>query len=133
MLSLFPEFFTYQQIAPFLLRLVLAAIFLGSGYSKLFKTFSETTRVFNSKGIRPAKFWTGLVGSVEFASGIMFILGFLTQLAAILTAAIMAIAILKVKRKEKFLGGYDFELLILVCSLALILLGPGIFSIDTPL
>ena len=133
MLSLFPELFTYQQIAPFVLRLVLAFIFIGSGYSKLFKTRLETVKFFESTSIRPAKFWTILVGSTELISGFLLFLGFLTQAASISIIIIMTGAILKVKIKQGFWGGYEFELLVLVCALSLLVLGPGILAIDLPL
>ncbi len=133
MLSLFPYFFTYQQVAPFLLRVVLAFIFIGHGYPKLFNSRQKTTEFFDSIKIKPASFWTIIVGLVEFVSGILLLIGLFTQLAAILVSIVMLVAILKVKIKQGFLGGYDFEILILVCALSLLLLGPGIFSIDLPL
>lgn len=123
MLSLFPELFTYQQIAPFILRIVLALIFIGSGYSKLFKARLETTKLFQSI----------LVGLIELISGLFFLFGFLTQAVAILVSILVLTTILKVKIKQGFLGGYDFDLLILTCALSLLVLGPGIFAIDLPL
>lgn len=131
--SLFPALFDYQQIGPIIIRLILAAIFIAQGFSKLFKTRGETAVFFNSTGIKPSKFWVIFVGLIEFLSGIMLATGFLTQLAATLIAIIMIVAILKVKIKQGFLGGCDFELLILTCALALLLLGPGNFSVDLPL
>jgi len=132
MLSLFPDLFTYHEIAPFILRLVLAFIFLGHGYSKL-KTKEGTVKFFDSIKIKPAKFWVALLALAELTSGAMFLIGFLTQAAAILVSVIMILAIVKIKIKQKFLGGYEFELLILACALSLLLLGPGIFALDLPL
>ena len=37
MLSLFPQLFTYQELAPFILRVISAAILISYGYSKIFK------------------------------------------------------------------------------------------------
>ncbi|MBU1179041.1 DoxX family protein [Patescibacteria group bacterium] len=133
MLSLFPELFAYQNLAPFIIRLILALIFLGNGYSKLFKTFNKTMEFFNSVKIKPAKFWTIFVGITELLSGILLAMGFLTQAAAVAIILIILAAIIKVKIKQGFLGGYDFDLLILACALALLVLGPGAFSIDLPL
>jgi putative oxidoreductase len=133
MLNLFPELLNYQQLAPVFLRLILAAIFWGSGYAKLFKARKKTSDFFNSIGIKPGGFWAIIVGLAETASGIMFLLGFLTQLAAILISILMIVAIITVKRKHGFGGGYDFELLILACALALLFMGAGIFSFDLPL
>ncbi|MFH1979142.1 MAG: DoxX family protein [Patescibacteria group bacterium] len=134
MLSLFPEFLNYQQLAPFLLRAILALIFMGNGYYKLFKSFKKTSKFFGTIKIRPAKFWTGLIGIVEILVGIMLGLGFLTQLAAMLAIAVALFFIfIKNKVKQGLLGGYDFDLLILICALSLLFLGPGVFSIDIPL
>lgn len=109
MLSLFPWLLTYEQIAPFLLRIALAIIFLGSGYHK----------------IKLSKFQTKSVGLVEIGCSIMLVLGFLTQLAAILIVIITTITTLKTNKRIAFL--------IIACALSLLLLGPGIFSIDLPL
>ena len=133
MLSLFPELFTYQLVAPFLLRMILALIFIGNGYSKIFKSKIKTLEFFNSIGLKPNKFWVYLIGLTELVSGILFLLGFLTQAAAIAIALIMLGSIVKVKAKQGFLGGYDFDLIILFCAISLLFLGPGIFSIDLPL
>ena len=131
--SLFPEFFAYELVAPFFLRVILGLIFLGNGYSKLFKSRQGTTEFFSSIGLRPATAWVYAIGAAELASGLMFILGIFVQLAAVIVSLIMVGAIFKVKIKEKFIGGYDFELLILFVSISLLFLGPGIFSFDMPL
>lgn len=133
MLSLFPDLFTYEQIAPFLLRVILALIFLGNGYSKLFKTWPETSTFFAEHGLKPGGFWTSFIGILEIVLGIAFVLGFLIQPASFIVAILMLGAIIKIKRKEGFLGGCDFELLILVIALSLLFLGPGILSLDLPL
>ena len=132
MLSLFPDLFTYEQIAPFLLRIILALIFLGNGYSKLFKTWRETSLFFARHGLKPASFWAGLIGTTELVSGIMLAIGFLTQVASLFIMAIMLGAIIKVKFKEGFLGGYDLDLLVLITAASLLFLGPGILSVDMP-
>ncbi|MFC1625258.1 DoxX family membrane protein [Patescibacteria group bacterium] len=108
MLSLFPELFTYQQIAPLLLRLALAVIFLSSGYHK----------------VKAQKLKIKSIGTIEFSCGAMLVLGFLTQISAILAILITTTTILKVNKRIGFL--------ILACALSLLLLGPGIFSIDLP-
>ncbi len=133
MLSIFPELLSYSQVAPFIFRVVLALIFIGTGYSKLFKDFQQTSSFFESLKIKPGKFWAVFVGIAEFVSGVLLLVGFLTQIAALLIAIIMFVAIITAKRDEGFVGGYDFDLLILVVALSLLVLGPGIFSIDLPL
>ena len=133
MLSLFPQLLTLEQLAPFILRLALGVIFIAHGYPKLFTQFSGTAQFFESVGIKPAKFWVFVVGAVEFFGGILLVAGFLTQPAAFLLAVNMLVAIWKLKFKQGLVGGYEFDLALLAVALALLVLGPGAFSLDLPL
>ena len=132
MLSLFPQLFDFQIFAPLLLRLALGLVFIAHGFPKL-KSFRATAQFFDSIGIKPAKFWVAIVAIVEFAGGIALIAGIFTQLAALLIAVNMIVAIAVVKRKQGFVGGYEFDLALLAMALALALLGPGAFAFDLPL
>ncbi len=133
MLNLFPGFLDYGFFAPLLLRLIVGLIFVAHGYPKLFGGFSQTAGFFESVGIKPAKFWVFVVGVVEFFGGIALIVGFATQLAALLIAIDMLVAIWKVKAKQGFVGGYEFDLTLLVAALSLVLTGAGAYAIDLPL
>lgn len=135
MLSIFPQLFTYSEIAPLLLRLALAVIFIAHGYPKLFKNFQGTADFFGSVGLKPAKFWAIVVGISEFFGGIFLLIGFLTQISAILMSIIMltAIYVKKFKFKKGLTEGYEFDLILLAAALSLLFLGPGAFSIDLPL
>ncbi len=130
--SLFPQALAFNAFGPLVLRLVLGVVFIVHGYPKLFKNFSQTASFFDSIGIRPAKFWVLVVGVTEFFGGIALIFGFATQLAALLIAINMAVATVKVKIKQGFVGGYEFDLVLLVVALALVVLGPGAFALDLP-
>jgi len=135
MLSLFPQLLDFGMLGPVLLRIGLAIVFIAHGYSKLFKkeNFLGTAQFFESINIKPAKFWVLVVGITEFLGGILLLAGFFTQLVALLLAFDMLIAILKVNFKKGLVGGYEFELILLLSALALVVLGPGAFSIDLPL
>lgn len=136
MLSVFPNLFNYSGLAPFILRVALGVIFIAHGYPKLFKNFSGTAQFFESIGLKPAKYLTIIVGISEFFGGIALILGFLTQIAAILIAITMFVAIVyvkKIKFKKGLVDGYELDLILFASALALIFLGPGAFAIDLPL
>ncbi len=133
MLSLFPQLFDYWLLGPLLLRVILAAVFIAHGYPKLFGGFSGTAQFFESINIKPGKFWVLVVGIVEFFGGILLALGLWVQPIALLLAIDMAVAIWKVKRKEGFVHGYEFELVLLAIALSLLVLGPGAYSVDLPL
>ncbi|MEK7647077.1 MAG: DoxX family protein [Patescibacteria group bacterium] len=130
MLSVFPQLFALQALAPFVLRLVLGTVFIVHGYPKLFKNFSETAGFFGMLGLKPAKFWVLVVGITEFFGGWLLIVGLFTQVAAALIAIDMIVAILLVTRKKGFAGGYEFDLALLAMALSLLVLGPGAFAFD---
>ena len=73
-----------------------------------------------------------LVSTTEFFGGIALVLGFFTRLAAIPLAFTMVIALLVVKLKGGYFlpDGYEYVLLLLAGSVALILTGSGAFAIN---
>lgn len=130
--ALFPQVFYLSELAPLILRLVLGAVFIAHGYPKLFKDFYGTAAFFESVGLKPAKFWVLVVGSVEFFGGILLILGLFTQAVALLIVINMLGAIWKVKFKQGFVNGYEFDLALLAMAATLFFLGAGAYSIDFP-
>ncbi len=114
MLSLFPQLFAYQELAPFILRLVIGFIAISFGYSGLFKS-SERLRF--------------TIGIVYFCAGILLFAGFFTQLAA----GLVSIAAIVELFRSSFGKNYQFFILFIAALIALMLLGPGLFSIDLPL
>ena len=132
-LNIFPQLLNYGLYGPLLLRLGLAAVFIVHGYPKLFGGLVGTAQFFESIGIRPGKFWALVVGIVEFFGGILLIVGLFVQPVAILLAINMIVAIWKVKFSKGFSGGYEFDLILLIMALALLVLGGGAYSIDLPL
>jgi len=136
MFSIFPQLFVYDQLAPLILRLAVGIIFVAHGYPKLFKNFGATADFFGSVGLKPAKFWVAVVGISEFFGGILLLIGFLTQIAALLIAITMLVAMIyvnKIKFKKSLISGYELDLILFAAAFALIFLGPGAFAIDLPL
>jgi putative oxidoreductase len=130
--SLFPQLLAFQLLAPFILRLVLAAVFIVHGYPKLFKDLAGTAGFLESLGFRPAKMWAIILGFVEFFGGILLLIGLFTQAVAALIAFVMFMAIWKVGRSRGFVGGYEFELALFAMAVSLIFTGPGAFAFDLP-
>ncbi|OGF63909.1 hypothetical protein A2661_02000 [Candidatus Giovannonibacteria bacterium RIFCSPHIGHO2_01_FULL_45_24] len=140
MLSIFPQFLDYGFYAPTILRVALGAIFLAHGWQKLVSDKVQFAGWFESMKFRPGKFWAWLVTLAEFLGGICLIVGFLTQLAALVLAVQFLAILLWFKRGQKFIGGlsageagWEFDFLILLALLALLVLGPGALAIDLPL
>jgi uncharacterized membrane protein YphA (DoxX/SURF4 family) len=121
MLSLFPQLFTYQELAPFILRLTAGLISIGFAYSKL---------------KNPAERLNFGVGLVQFCAGVLLIAGFLTQLAAGLIILAVLFDLLRpasLSQGRPGLKNYKFMIFLVAVLVALMFLGPGFFSIDLPL
>lgn len=122
--------FILNDWAWLILRVVFGVIFVAHGKGKLFGGLSGIAQFFASVGLKPAKLLAIVVAVVEFFGGILVILGLFTQVAAFFIGIVMIVAMLKVTIKKGFIGGYEFDLILFACALALFLLGGGNFSLD---
>ena len=108
-----------------LLRIVLGFIFTYHGYLKLFAEggFKQTVGFFTQIGIPLPLYSALIVALIEFAGGILLLIGLLTRWASLLLLVDMLVAFFKVHMNNGFLitsGGYEF-VLILLAGLVLIL------------
>ncbi len=131
----FEYLLTYQDAGLFVLRLALGVIFVAHGYPKLFKMFGGFAGWLESIGIKPGKFWAAVVGVTEFFGGIAVILGVFTQVAGLLLAINMIVAMAKVKwGKVKMIEmdkmGWEIDLALFALALALVFLGAGAYSLS---
>ena len=119
MLSLFPSLLSYEQVGPFIIRLVLGIVLLYFGYEKILK--KGTSSGSNAKAY----------GATEVIIAIFLIIGLFTQLAALLNAIILIIKIGFKARDGKLLNdGINYYILLLSMAIALIFMGPGFFAFD---
>lgn len=71
-------------------------------------------------------------GVSELAAGLLFIVGVFLPLAAILITIIMIGAIAKVHGPKGFsnaAGGFEYNLVLVIVSIGIALIGPGDFSL----
>jgi putative oxidoreductase len=132
-----------------LLRLVLGWIFVYSGSGKMFGAFGGmgmTNWVHAMESMHlpvlPAAAWAWMAASGEFFGGLFVLLGLLTRLAALPILVTMLVAIAEVHGKNGFTGvpveghpgamyaGYMLNLVLIAMSVALILTGGGLVSLD---
>lgn len=133
---MFSYFFLYQDLGLLLLRLALGAAFVAHGYPKLFRMFGGFAGWLDSIGIKPGRFWALVVGVVEFFGGLALIIGLFVQLAALLIAVDMLVAMIKVKwGKVGFVEmektGWELDLIYLVAAVLLLVSGAGSYSLDS--
>lgn len=139
-LQIFPQFLDYWFYAPLLLRIALGAIFLVHGWKKLAHDKTQFAGWLESMRFRPGKFWAWLVTIVEFLGSVMLLAGFWTQLAALVLAAEFLVILFWFRRGQPFVArpdvpamSWEFDFLILLSLLALLILGSGSWSLDLPL
>ncbi len=117
-----------KDLGLFLIRLALAAVFIAHGWIKL-NGLGATEAFFDNVGIPAAGAMAVIVALVEFLGGIALLLGIFTKWAAGLIAVTMLVAILQVKGKMGFIGGFEFDLTLLLAALALIFTGAGEWTV----
>src|SRR5712692_8558234 len=135
--------FTDDSKATAFLRLVLGVVFFAHGAQKLLgwfggPGFSGSLGLFTGYLHIPAPF-AFLAIAAEFFGGLGLILGFLTRVAAFGIAIEMLVAILMVHHRfglfmnwagDQKGEGFEYHLLVLAISFAIMLLGAGAFSVD---
>lgn len=119
-----------QPLGLLVLRLVLGAIMIAHGSTKVFGGMHAFTGVVSGLGI-PG--WLAyLAAAAEFGGGILVILGLLTRFAALSIVIDMLVAILKVHWKHGFVGegNYQFPLALAAIAFALVFFGAGPIALD---
>lgn len=120
--SLFPYLFTYEQVAPLILRLILGITLAYFGYRKMRERGTSS----GSNSV--------IYGAAEIVIGAFLVIGLFTQLAALINVVILIIKIgYKIRDKAFLTDGINYYLLLLTIAISVIFLGPGWFAFDLPL
>jgi len=129
------EALTYKTLAPLILRLGLAVIFIFHGLQKV----NADTNWGTAWGGEMPTAMQVAVAYGELVGGIALFFGFLTRLAALGIAVIMGGAIALVHGQHGFnlrvpddpnAMGFEYNFALIVMCLALIVAGGGILSLD---
>jgi len=123
------------------LRLALAAVFIGHGAQKVlgvwegpgFSKFISTSAPYAF--MKPSWLWMGAAALSELVGGVLLLLGLLTRVGAFFLACTMLVAVVGVHWPAFFASnrGIEYPLSLLAMSLALLISGGGIASIDLAL
>ena len=119
------------------MRVVLGVVFLVHGAQKLFGWFggggvAGTGDFFASLGLNPGVPLALLSGAGEVLGGLLLLFGLWVPVAAIVLTIDMLVAIAFRTWKLGFIsgGGVELNLLVLAMVAALVLLGPGVYSLE---
>jgi putative oxidoreductase len=114
-----------------ILRPGVAAIFLSTGYDKLFGALGKWLAWFPKQGF--PSYFAYIAGSLELFGGVLLVLGLLTRIIGLLLAIQMAIAVWKVSLPHSGIlnvEGYGLPLMLGVACFALFTVGAGALSLD---
>ena len=109
------------------IRIIAGLTFIAHGLPKFFDV-SGGYGFFESVNLPPELFLP--IALLEVGGGLAILLGIITRIASALLIIEMLGAIFMVKLSKGFIGGYEFELLLISICVSLVILGPGKISIE---
>ncbi len=124
-------FGSYADAAALIGRLALGALFLAHGWPKI-KDLRKPIGFVKGTGWPAGAAFAVLFTLLEFLGGLALIIGFLTQIVAVLFVLEMIATTVfsKTKLKKNFISGYELDIAYAAFALALAFLGPGAWSLD---
>ena len=130
-----------NDLAALVVRLVQGSLLAGHGAQKLFGSFGGhglegTSGFMEMLGLRPGRPWALLAGLSEFGGGVLTAVGLLNPLGPIGVIASMSMATAKAHWGKPIWGtegGAELPVTNTAISTALLLSGPGKYSLDRAL
>ena len=114
-------------------RAALGASMVYHGLGKLREGSPEQVgQFFESVGLRPGRTLAVVTGAAEMFAGVAAILGLWTRPAALAVLVTQAVALTKVTAKNGYdvtKGGFEYNLALMAIAVALLVAGPGMFSV----
>jgi putative oxidoreductase len=127
-----------MSIGLLIIRVVIGLSFMAHGAQKLFGWFggyglNGTGGWMESLGLKPGVTMALMAGLAELIGGLLFTLGLLTPLAAVMIAATMVMTIVKVHAPNGYWAtqnGYELNLTLIAVVIGVAFIGPGQYALD---
>lgn len=134
MLSVFPELLNYSLVGITLIRVLVGIVILYIGLITVSTKRALYASEMHLKNHPFAESWPWVFGVVEILTGVFLLLGFLTQIMAIIAAYLFINLGFVEKHIGKVLNQSTlFFFVMTTISVSILFIGPGLFSIDLPL
>ena len=134
MLNPFPDLLTYSLLAPFILRIVAGFIFINLGLLAFKHEKDHWLSSFSALKIPKPEIALKILGGIEIVGGVMFLLGFYTQIAALVLALLtFAETYIEYKEPDLLKRNLVFYVMLLAIVVSLLFSGAGAFALDLPL
>jgi putative oxidoreductase len=136
----FPEIPDADRLAALAIRLVVGPVMAYHGYLKLDRGvggFADSVAQLEVLGMALPRVMGYVVVGIELIGGLCLLAGFLTRIWSALLATQMLLIPFVVKSQVGLIApqgadgtGFELDLLIAACALALVLMGPGALALD---
>lgn len=134
MLNPFPDLLTYSLLSPFILRVVAGIIFADLGFLAFKNEKERWAASLSALKVPSPELAVKILGGIEIAGGIMLILGFYTQIAALVLGLLtFAEVYTEYKEPEVLKRNIVFYIILLAIVVSLLFSGAGAFAFDLPL
>jgi uncharacterized membrane protein YphA (DoxX/SURF4 family) len=135
MLNIFPEFLNYNLAAPVIIRLGLGLLLIGFSYREFTRDKEKLVAFFRYLHFTSTQSFAWLFAAIEILIGVLLIVGFGTQLIALIAMAIILVEWFKNYRANKLETKklFWFYIVILLSCFSLLLTGAGFLALDLPL
>jgi putative oxidoreductase len=131
--GVFQMLLPYAGFLALFLRVWAGANFVAHGYPKLGKSRQQTLQWTKSLGVPVLATYLAII--LEFFGGLFLIIGFIVPIVGFFIALEMigAIFMKKTKMKAPYMGqnSYEIDITYLMLAIVLIVLGAGVFSVDS--
>jgi uncharacterized membrane protein YphA (DoxX/SURF4 family) len=136
MLSIFPGLLPFGGFAPLIIRIVIGIILVIFGLQIFSKKRKKVVAKLDENNYPAPKAMIFILGTAKIITGAFMIAGFITQVAAIISAYFflnMAILESDDDKNKIFDQSMMTYLILIAISLSLLFSGAGFFAIDLPL